>query len=279
MPTLQTYRPPTGRPPPLPSVPPELHSPLVRQSLGHGDVLHSHDAAGWLVLALTLCVLSVGWVGYFQPQWSPSIILSGGNDSADLNSDESPMMEVETNTEPVTSEPEEVPVPDPVAEEEEIPDPVPVVDTVNAFTVPASPEIVQPLRVTEPRPERPRPATPPKPSQAPRSSKPAGPAAPAAGSAAGSGGGSGTGQGANKGKKAKTPQPPYPGFARSGRMTGTVVVSILVDDAGGVISASVVRSCGFPQLDSYTSGYIRSHWRWPEGGRRTFTQPVSFRLR
>lgn len=280
MPTLQTYRPPAVSPPAFSSGRRELRSPLVKQSLDRGDALHSHDGAGWLVLALTFCVLSVGWVGYFQPQWSPSVILSGGNDSADLNADESPMMEAETSTEPPAAEPEEVTPPEAVAEPEELPEPVPVVNTADAFTVPAPPEIVPALRVTEPRPDRPRPVAAPKPSSAPRSTKPAaGPAAPAAGSAAGSGGGSGTGQGAGSGKKAKTPQPPYPGFARSGRMTGTVVVSIQVDAGGGVISANVVRSCGFPQLDSYTSSYILSHWRWPEGGRRTFTQPVSFRLR
>ena len=62
-------------------------------------------------------------------------------------------------------------------------------------------------------------------------------------------------------------------------MTGTVLVSIVVDAAGTVASANVARSCGHPALDDYTCSYIRRAWRWPEGGRRTFTQPVSFRLR
>ena len=41
----------------------------------------------------------------------------------------------------------------------------------------------------------------------------------------------------------------------------------------------LARSCGFPALDSYTTGYIRRSWRWPEGERRSFTQSVTFRLR
>jgi TonB family protein len=62
-------------------------------------------------------------------------------------------------------------------------------------------------------------------------------------------------------------------------MTGTVVVSLVVDASGGVVSVSVVRSCGFAQLDSHTCDYIRRAWHWPAGGRRTFTQNIVYRLR
>lgn len=278
MPVPPTMPPPERKPPPLSAVSSGVRSGLARQSLGRLEAAVAHDGGGWLVLAFTFCVLSVGWAGVFAPAWNASVMLSGGSDAT--NSDEPLSLEADTAPEPAAEE-ETTPENTETAAVEEIPEDVPLEEV---FEVPDSPDLVTVQRVAEPEPvpERPR-APSPRPASRSNSdsdSRPtARPAAARPSSSPGGGTGSGISQGAGSGKKAKTPQPPYPGFARSGRMSGTVLISILVDASGSVISANVVRSCGFPHLDSYASSYIRSRWHWPEGGRRTFTQPVSFRLK
>lgn len=278
------------KPPPIHVVSSGVRSGLVRQALGRTEEEIPHDVTGWLVLAFAVCVLSVGWAGVFAPAWNASLILSGGSGSPSL--DEPLAMEAETAPEPpadeqTTQEIKEVEV------VEELPDEVPVEEV---FEVPDAPDLVTVQRALEPeakpavkpetkpkraplRPPSPRPAVSHPNDNQPSPGRAATPSPAIPGQGTGSGTGSGNRQGGGSAKKAKTPQPPYPGFARTGRMSGTVVVSILVDASGAVISANVVRSCGFPQLDNYTSSYIRSRWHWPEGASRTFTQPVSFRLK
>lgn len=221
------------------------------------------------VLAFGICILSIGWAGVLLPQWSPAEMIGGGNQSPE---DNLPMVDLapaqEASLTPDVPPAVEEPVPPEVVETP--PEPVVVNDAV--FVIPAAPEIVRPLSVAEPVPDRPKPAVQPQ-TQPRRAGPPStAPAMPSGGQ------GAGPGPVAKPGKP-KTPQPPYPSFARSGKMTGTVVVSIVVDSSGGVSSASVVRSCGFPELDSHTCSYIRRAWHWPAGGRRTFTQNVVYRLR
>ncbi len=238
---------------------------------GRHIVPGGYDIRPVVVLVLAACVLSVGWAGVLLPNWSAGDMLGGGQD---LSEDSAPVVELAAtpvSAPDVTDVPVEVTPPAVVMETP--PEPVAVVD---AFEIPAPPVTVRPLKVAEVTPERPRPAAP---STQLRKAAPAAPG-PAAAATPASAGGSGAGPKTGGGKgKAKTPQPPYPSFARSGKMTGTVVVSITVDSSGSVVSAGVARSCGFPALDSYTTTYIRRSWRWPEGERRNFTQSVTFRLR
>lgn len=239
---------------------------------GRHIVPGGYDIRPVMVLVLAACVLSVGWAGLLLPNWSAGELLGGGSNLPE--DDAAPMVEIATAPESTPAATEmAVEVTPPAEVMETPPEPVTVVD---AFEIPAPPETVRPLTIAEITPERPRQAAP---STQPRKAAPAAPG-PAATATPASAGGSGAGPITGGGKgKAKTPQPPYPSFARSGKMTGTVVVSIAVDGSGSVVSAGVARSCGFPALDSYTTSYIRRSWRWPEGARRSFTQSVTFRLR
>ncbi|MES2705802.1 MAG: TonB family protein [Verrucomicrobiota bacterium] len=286
MPTLQTYRPVSGRRTPFSaSGPPELHSPLVRQSLGYEKPENIHDGLGWLVLTLALCVLSVGWTAYFLPRTAP-LEMGGGDDPADASAEDSAMMEAAAEAEPESTETEAVPPPEPEVTAEEIPEPVPVVEAPDAVTVPAPPEIVKPLQVTEPKPERPRVTTPPAPSRprpAPRSTRPAGTAAATSATASttngGGGGGSGSGQGPGKNQKNKTPKPPYPPWARAAKVTGTILFRLVIDATGRVSSASVVRSCGNARLDSETLAFIRNRWFLPASAGSTQPSSWTYRLK
>jgi TonB family protein len=80
------------------------------------------------------------------------------------------------------------------------------------------------------------------------------------------------------GGKGRMPQPPYPSFARSRGLQGTVVVSISAAPDGSVTSASVARSSGSPDLDRYAVSWIRSRWRMP-AGTTSGQQTIHFRLR
>ncbi len=251
-----------------------LRPAVVPQSLRGYAETRQHDTAGLFVAGFAICVLVAGWIGIVLPGENPALLLG-----QDRESGVEAVLEVmpslaEQNSGPAAAEeaaelPEEPPLtPD-------IPEPVPALTEADAFPVPEAPDLVTALSLPQAKSERSRPtARSSPPASAPPSGKPA-----AAAPSRTAPGGSGSGEGSGSGKTARTPQPPYPSFARSRRMTGSVLVSILVDSSGTVISATVTRSCGFPELDNYTADFIRRRWRWPEGGRRTFLQPVSYRLR
>ncbi|MEN9285296.1 MAG: hypothetical protein RLZZ179_2789 [Verrucomicrobiota bacterium] len=101
------------------------------------------------------------------------------------------------------------------------------------------------------------------------------------GAAAGRSGGERSGgavAGGLKGGKGRMPQPPYPGFARSRGLQGTVVVSIRASADGAVTSASVARSSGHADLDRYAVSWIRGRWKLA-AGQTSATQTIHFRIR
>jgi protein TonB len=101
------------------------------------------------------------------------------------------------------------------------------------------------------------------------------------GAAAGRSGGERSGgavAGGVKGGKGRMPQPPYPGFARSRGLQGTVVVSIRASADGAVTSASVARSSGHADLDRYAVSWIRGRWKLA-AGQTSATQTIHFRIR
>jgi protein TonB len=179
------------------------------------------------------------------------------------------------------------------------PEPAPATDSIPAdpevFEVPEPPPLEEAAALVEPRPA---PTPPPKPKPAIQTTKPKPPRQPAAStpgtrptSPSGTPGSSGTAQGGTPGGsgrkpaasgvpggKGRMPQPPYPSFARSRGLQGTVVVSISAAPDGTVTNASVARSSGSPDLDRYAVSWIRSRWRMP-AGTSSGQQTIHFRLR
>ena len=88
----------------------------------------------------------------------------------------------------------------------------------------------------------------------------------------------GAAAGGVKGGKGRMPQPPYPGFAKSRGLQGTVVVSIRAAADGTVTSASVARSSGHADLDRYAVSWIRGRWKLA-AGQTSATQTIHFRIR
>ena len=58
----------------------------------------------------------------------------------------------------------------------------------------------------------------------------------------------------------RNPHPAYPEEARRARQEGLVQLRVRVDAGGGVISASVTRSSGFPLLDERALSTVRDRW-------------------
>jgi len=74
----------------------------------------------------------------------------------------------------------------------------------------------------------------------------------------------------------------YPSTARSSGAQGTGSVTFSIDGNGRVTSVSVVRSTGASALDQELTAMVRraSPFPPPPGGQgRSFTAPVSFRIR
>ncbi|MDB6133732.1 MAG: hypothetical protein JWM59_1975 [Verrucomicrobiales bacterium] len=291
MPTLQIYGPPPGPAAPRPVGPPPLPliSPLVRQSLGYDKSAQIHDSLGLLVLTLAFSVLTLGWVDYFMPGAITGIVEmgAGGGALANSHADESSDMEVEAPPEAVPEnlpQPEDVQPPQATPEVADTPEPVQVVDAPDAVTVPPPPEIVNALRVINPK-RQPQRVTAPapvssKPKPAVSSARSAGPvAAPGGTGAGGSGGGSGAGQGRGKSLKSRTPRPNYPSWARSAGITGTTIFKLVVDTTGRITSGTVIKSCGNARLDNETLGFITRNWSLGANAGSTVTQPWTYRIR
>lgn len=182
--------------------------------------------------------------------------------------------ETQTIDPPVVESPPDVPpiVPD------ALPEVVPQLALEDLFTVPAAPEIEEPLTPDTPRPQ----PSPRQPTATPRSAATTASPAPQTSSQKGGTGGTTTGgSGSSSGgtSSGTFPAPPYPSFARSRRMQGTVYLSIQVSSTGQVSSVQVARSSGYSDLDRYASDWVKSRWTWSTGKGGSYRQPVVFRLR
>lgn len=141
----------------------------------------------------------------------------------------------------------------------------------DVFAIPTAPKIedalrpVDPVVKPKPAPKPPRPRTPVASSGGTRSSTPQ----------AGAAGGTGT---AGSEGKVWMPDPPYPSFARSAGMQGTVRLVINVGPSGAVEGVSITGSTGFSPLDQHTASWVRRNWRWPAGAARRFSRPFTYRL-
>jgi periplasmic protein TonB len=56
--------------------------------------------------------------------------------------------------------------------------------------------------------------------------------------------------------------PPYPVDARAAAHQGTVVLQMTVGPQGDVMSATVVTSSGFPELDQTAVSWVVAHWKY-----------------
>lgn len=233
------------------------------------------------VLGISGSLLAVGIIGLFAPDLPP-IHLKTLEDLAaaeDLPAIETSMAELLTleasdevpaETEPLLplemTEPVEVPL-----ENLDLPEIAEALTAEDVFAIPTAPRIedalrpVDPVVKPKPAPAPPRPSTPTA-SGGTRSSTPQ----------AGSSGGTGSAGSSGKGK---FPAPPYPSFARSGGMQGTVRLSISVGASGAVESVTITGSTGFSSLDSYAASWVRRNWRWPGGSAKRYTLPLTFKLR
>jgi protein TonB len=56
--------------------------------------------------------------------------------------------------------------------------------------------------------------------------------------------------------------PPYPVAARTQSHQGTVLLQMTVSPMGDVVSATVLQSSGFPELDQAAVSWVVSHWKY-----------------
>ncbi len=149
---------------------------------------------------------------------------------------------------PELEEPElpDLPEPEPVDELPEIIDPLPPPPERRPDPPP------QPRSQPQPQPQpRPQPAPAPAPATQPRTMD---------------------------GARGRFPQPPYPSFALSRGLSGSVVVTIDVSDDGRPSSVNVARSSGHRDLDRHVVQWIQRRWRWDAGQAGRYTQPVNFQI-
>ncbi len=251
-----------------------IRSELVRYSLQSGRL----GARMWLACAnaIVASFLVTGGVGLSEPTYHISLFEEGNTelDAADETMGGAVEMQLEP-AEPEVVQPEvaEEIVP-PEVQEEPVPEVVePVMPENVIFPVPEKQQIIEPIKMVEVKPKpQPRPKPP-----APRP-KPTAVASTGTGTA---GGATGAGQGmrtGGSGSRGKFPKPPYPSWARSKRISGSVLVGIMTDAAGTVTSARVLATSGYAELDSYTCEFIQRRWRFPAGPPMTHRQPVDYTL-
>jgi periplasmic protein TonB len=230
------------------------------------------------MLAVAIAFLGAGLAGIARPvvdvpaDWlsvsppPPAVIAVEDITMADLP-DEPAVEEVPNELPPDSSPP-----PD---DTESPPEPEPVLTEKDIMPVPGAPRIEPALRPIDPVP-REKQKDPPRSANPPASMPRPDATAPAGNGSGGVGGGGGAGV---KGGRGKFPKPPYPSFARSRGLTGTVTLSIKVDPSGDVSGVSVAGSTGSSQLDEYAASWVSRRWKWPAGAARVFRMPVTFRLR
>ena len=238
----------------------------------------------WL-LAVSSGFLAVGIAGVFATEM-PLIHLKTLADV--MHADDLPLIETtmaelqaENTEEPAPAEdappeptellevemPEEAPPPD-----LDLPEVAEAMTQEDIFAIPTAPKIEDALKPVDPI-VRPKPAPTPTPRKSTASRTPSSPST----TPGGTPGGTGTGR---SGGRMVTPAPPYPSFAKSQNMQGTVRLSLSVGPSGAVEGATVISSTGFSALDSYAANWVRRNWRFPATGTgKRYTLPLSFRLR
>lgn len=244
------------------------------------STLEALIALSWIV-GITASFLAVGIVGMFAADLPPFHLKSLEADTAaDQAMIETSMAELQTlEANEVAAEEEPVlPVEIPEAVETppenlDLPEIAEAMTVEDIFAIPTAPKIEDALRPVDPV-VKPKPVpTPPRP-RAPTVARSSG--APSATPQAGTAIGTGT---SGSGGRGKFPSPPYPTFARSAGMQGTVRLSISVGPSGAVEGVSIIGSTGFSSLDSYAASWVRRNWRWPGGASNRYTLPLTFRLR
>jgi len=282
MPSAGVRYPAKSAPAPIPSIAAQESSATWRR---RGSV-KSFVSLCWLV-GTSACFLTVGLVGMLAADLPP-IHLKTLEDL--VSAEELPMVETsmaelqsqEAAEEEASEEVAELPVEitEPVEtppEVQDLPELVEPMTQEDIFAIPSAPKIEDAMRPVDPV-VKPKPRTPtPRPSPT-NVVKRTGTGSPNAtpGAIGGTAGGTGTARGSGKGK---FPAPPYPSFARSGGMQGTVRLSISVGATGAVEGVNVVSSTGYSALDSYAVSWVRRNWRWGGGSANRYTLPLTFRLR
>lgn len=255
-----------------------IKSELVRYTMRSGRI----GARMWLACAnaIVASFLVTGSIGLYEPAYQISLF-EEGNTELDA-ADEVMGGAVEMQLEPVEPEVvppeevvEEVIPPEEVVMEEPVPEMVDLVQPENViFPVPEKQEIIEPIKMVEVQPK-------PKPRPKPPAPRPRPQTVQSSGTGAG-GGTSGAGQGmrtGGAGSRGKFPAPPYPSWARSEGVSGSVTVAIATDAAGTVTGVRVLATSGSSKLDAYTCDYIQRRWRFPAGAPMTRRQPVVYRFR
>ncbi len=259
--------------------------PVSRLAWRFGMLEEVPVGLSWL-LALGSGFLAVGIAGVFANEM-PLIHLKTLADV--MHADDLPLIETtmaelqaENTEEPAPAEdappetpellevemPEEAPLPD-----LDLPEIAEAMTQEDIFAIPTAPKIEDALKPVDPV-IRPKPAPTPTPRKSTTASR-----TPTTrpSTTQGTPGGTGTATG---GGRMVTPAPPYPSFAKSQNMQGTVRLSLSVGPSGAVEGATVISSTGFSALDDYAASWVRRNWRFPATGTgKRYTLPLSFRLR
>ena len=75
------------------------------------------------------------------------------------------------------------------------------------------------------------------------------------------------------------PDPPYPQMAQDLGQQGTVLLSMTVDENGGITGVEVKESSGSPLLDKSALDYVKRHWILPTGeAGRIYEAPIRYVL-
>jgi len=245
-------------------------------------------AVSWLV-AISGAFLLVGLVGMLRFELPMIITLSGaaGKGASEVASQDTTMAELQAMEEAPQVEANEVDTPEVIEVPElmdvqpeilDLPELTEALVTEDLFTVPAAPRIESVLTPVDP--VKPKAQPKPKPMVAQKRSTPATTTASGTpGGTSGSGGGGGGNGAVGSGGRGKFPSPPYPSFARSRGIQGSVTLTVRVSPAGMVESATVSSGTGFSELDEYAASWVRRNWRFPTGAVRSFRLPISFKLR
>ena len=243
----------------------------------------------WLV-AVTGVFLLTGIAGLVREEPGLVITLSGaaGKGASEVASQDTTMAELqaleqapEIQTD-ATATPEVVEVPEltqVVPDVADLPELTEALVTEDVFAVPAAPRIETALQPVTPA-ARPKPKPQPRQVAAqPGRSRATTTAAGAPGGTQGNGGGGGGNGAVGSGGKGRFPAPPYPSFARSRGIQGSVTLTVRVSPSGIVEDATVSAGTGFSELDNYAASWVRRNWRFPAGAVRSFRLPISFKLR